>query len=123
MPNIDSIAAAVYGKLSSDETLTAAASVYKGKKRPAGAKNPALTIDVRRLSRGEGEGMWICDIVITVYVDILANRTAHHEKHAAIGQAVRSILADTTLSIDTVQALPLIEGGAGALEWDRDHDN
>jgi len=123
MPNINDIATAVYSELANNSSLIAAATVYKGKKRPSGAVSPALTVDVRRLERGEGEGMWICDIMVTVFTNILSNRMPDHDTHAELGRLIRTILSDTTLTINNAQALPLIEGGANLPEWDRDHDS
>ena len=123
MPNIDTIAAAAYGELVSDSTLAALATVYKGQKRPSSAASPALTVDVRRLDTGEGRGMWICDIVVTAYVGLLANRMADYACHGAISEAVRRVLADRTLALGNAQALPLIEGASTAPEWDRNHDS
>lgn len=122
MPGIDDINTSVYGALAGHPPLTGLCTVYKGGKRPAGAANPSATVEARRLERGQGDGIWMCDIAVTVYADMLGIEAPDHETHAAIARIVRSLLADRTIDIDGGQAMPLIEGECGSPEWDGDHE-
>lgn len=117
MPYIDAVNTAVYKILSGDIALGELCTVYKGAKRPGGAVNPSVTADTKRLMRGEGEGIWKCDIVITVYADVLANRTADHVTLDAISGRVRALLADAEPELAGAKALPIFEGESSSPEW------
>jgi hypothetical protein len=123
MPNVQAINTAVYRILSGSDELSALCMVYKGAKRPGGAINPSVTVDTKRLEPGEGEGMWIGDIVITVYADNLPNRTADHETIGEITSLVASALDDAELDLYSAKAFPLIEGGTSGIEWMGKHDS
>ena len=109
MPNIEAINAAVYKLLKNDAILTGLCSVYKGAKRPVNTSNPSVTIEAKRLKPGSGEGIWICEIVVTVYADIMANRFADHNTFETINSRVNELLANTEVELDVAKAQPLIE--------------
>lgn len=121
MPTIGEISAAARLLLTADGGLSGLAAIHRGPKRPARAKNPAITIDARRLERGEGEGIWMCDVVVTVHADLLADGAPDYGLLEDLGARVRAILADAEPVIPGAKALPLIEGGSSGGEWDPSH--
>lgn len=123
MPNINEINTAVYSLLAGDEILSGLCTIYKGKKRPSKAQNPSVTIDTKRLERGEGEGIWMCDVVVTVYTDLLANRMADHRTLTDAGIRIREVLSDRELTLENAKAHPLIEGESLSPDWEGNHEN
>lgn len=121
MPDIQAVNTAVYRILAGSDELSAQCSIFKGEKRPGGAGNPSITIDTKRLQPGEGDGMWIGDIVITVYADTLPNRTADHETMKEITSLTAALLGDADLELTGAKAFPLIEGGVSGIEWRSAH--
>jgi len=122
MPNINEINSAVYTLLANDSTLSGLCTIYKGAKRPTNSSNPAVTIAVKRLEPGDGEGMWMCDIVVNAYSDIHANGMPDHEKLSELSNCIREVLADTEIGLEGAKALPLIEGESKGPEWEGVHD-
>jgi hypothetical protein len=122
MPGIQEINTAVTRILRADETLGSLCTVYKGAKRPVRARTPALTVETRRLERGEGEGMWMCDIVITAYADMKSNGIPDDGLLDAILARACALLADAELELAAAKAHPLIEGESGGAEWQPAHD-
>ncbi len=120
MTTIDDITSEVYGALAGDDTLAGLAAVYKGGKRPAKARNPAITVEAGRLERGGGEGVWMCDVNLTIFADLLAEKSTDHATHDAILRRVREVLADCTLDLPGANAMPLIEDESGGPVWDGD---
>ncbi|MFA6472284.1 MAG: hypothetical protein WCU00_09620 [Candidatus Latescibacterota bacterium] len=123
MPKVSEINTAVYRLLEADDTLLEMSRVYKGAKRPARAKNPSVTVDVKRLEPGEGEGIWMCDVTVTVYTDNLSNGSADQEKLEDISARVKELLADSEIELEDGKALPLIEGESRGPEWSSYHEN
>jgi len=123
MPNLNTINSAVYKFLSNDNTLTGLCNVYKGAKRPINATNPSVTVDAKRLEPGEGEGIWMCDIVVTSYIDVQSNRMPDHDALENIVSRVTGILSDKEIVLNDAKALPLIEGESKGPEWQKEHDN
>ena len=122
MPSTNTITTAVYRIMSADDELTGRCTLYKGSKRPAGASNPAVTIHTRRLEPGEGAGIWMCDIVVTVHVDTLPNRMIDQETHDAISSRILTILDDTELDLPQGHAHPLIAGDMSEPSWQSRHE-
>lgn len=122
MPNINEINAAVYRLLTGDTELAAMCTVYKGPKRPSKAKNPAVTVDTRRLEPGEGEGIWMCDVTATVYVDVLADGAPDSVLLEDIVTRLHTALTDAEIGLDGAKALPLIAGENSGPEWQSAHD-
>lgn len=122
MPNINEISTAVYRFLKADAALSGMCTLYKGAKRPVRAKNPSLTVEARRLEPGEGEGIWMCDVAITAYVDMRADGAPDSERLEAIVSRVQEMLADTEIALDGAKALPLIEGENAGPEWRSAHE-
>lgn len=122
MPQTDDICTAVYAMLAADDAVTSLCTVRKGRKRPVNASSPTATVDVRRLERGEGEGIWMCDVIVTIHAGLLSNRAPDHGTHALTAAAVTNALAGKTPSIANASVLPLIEGESGGTDWDADHD-
>jgi len=123
MPNVHAINTAVYRLLADDAQLATLCTVYKGRKRPANAHNPSLTADVHRLEAGEGEGIWRCEVTVTVYADVLANRMPDHETLDTVSSRVREILRDAVPELEDAKALPLTEGESRSPDWSGTHDN
>lgn len=123
MPSLDAINTAVYKLLKGDEILGGICTVYKGTKRPGNSTNPSVTIDSKHLERGEGEGIWMCDVVITTFTDVLANRMADHDKIDTIVSRVSELLSDTEIELEGSKALPLIEGESTVPAWLNAHDD
>ena len=123
MPNINDISSATYKLLKADSTLAGLCSIYKGAKRPGNAANPCLTANVKLLEPGKGEGIWMCDIVITIYADMLANRTADQETIENILTRVNEILTDTEINLSGAKAFPLIKGESTGSEWQSAHED
>jgi len=123
MPNINEINSAVFRILNSDEDLTGICSVYKGPKRPSGVVNPSVTVNAKRLAPAGGEGVWMCDVVITIYADMLSNRMPDHETLETVTSLISGLLADTVIELDGGKALPLIEGESSEPEWEYAHDH
>lgn len=122
MPNINEITSAACRLLKADRALEAMCTVYRGGKRPARAMNPSATIDARHLERGEGEGIWMCDVVVTAYADMLADGAPDFGILEDIGKRVRSVLADAELELPGAKTLPLFEGETSPPEWQAAHD-
>ncbi len=122
MPNINEINSAVYTLLANDSTLSGLCNIYKGAKRPISASNPAVTIAVKRLEPGDGEGMWMCDIVVNAYADIHANGMPDHEKLNELSNRIREVLADKEIGLEGAKAFPLIEGESTGPEWEGVHN-
>ena len=123
MPNINEINTVVYSLLADDETLAGLCTIYKGSKRPLNVQNPSVTINIKRLVPGEGEGIWMCDVVVTTYTDVLANRMPDHEKLEELSSTISEILTDVEIEIDGGKALPLIKGESSGSEWNIGHNN
>ena len=123
MTGINAINTAVYKLLKNDETLAGLCSIYKGTKRPGNAVNPSVTVDTRHLEAGQGGGIWMCDVVVTAYVNMLANRAADHETHENIVSCVKKVLADAEIELADAKALPLIEGESTGPDWLGSHEN
>jgi len=123
MPDINEINSAVYTLLANDSTLSGLCTIYKGAKRPTSASNPAVTIAVKRLEPGDGEGMWMCDILVTAYANIHANGMPDHEKLDDLSNRICEILADVEIGLEGAKALPLIEGESTGPEWESVHDD
>ncbi len=111
MATINGINTAVFKVLNNDVNLTAVSSVYKGAKRPSNAINPSVTVDAKRLAPGGGEGIWMCDIIISIFIDTLANRMIDQEAHVTLANRIQSLLQDTELTLNSGHAHPLIGGG------------
>ena len=121
MPTIDTITSAAYSLLAADETLTGMCTAYKGERRPATAENPSLTVAAARLEPGGGDGMWLCDIVITGYAGLLGDGASDHAALEDITARVKLLLADIELVLPGAKAFPLIEGETSGPDWDRTH--
>jgi len=122
MTGINDINTAVYKILKGSEELTALCRICKGEKRPSRWANPVLTVSAKRLEPGQGAGIKMCDIAITVHADLKSNRVPDYDIHSGIERAVRSMLSDREIEIDGVKALPLIEGESGEPKWDGIHE-
>lgn len=122
MPTTNTITSAVYRLLAADTELAAACTVYKGAKRPADAGSPAITVQVKRLEPGEGIGIWMCDIVITIHVATLTNRMTDQDTHDTLCRRIQAVLDDVELDLTTGHAHPLIAGTVGDPEWRSRHD-
>jgi hypothetical protein len=122
MPTIQDITTAVYRLLNADATLAGLCTLYKGAKRPVRASNPSLTVETRRLERGEGEGIWMCDVVVTAFANILANGSPDVETLDALMARTGELLSDAELELADAKALPLIEGDCGGTSWESAHD-
>lgn len=123
MPNINEINTAVYKLLKADDTLTGSSTVYKGEKRPSQSNNPSVTVDCKNLERGNGEGIWMCDVEVTVYADTLANSQPDHMEFESITSRIREILTDAAIELSGAKALPLVEKTAVSPSWNMQHDN
>ena len=121
MPTINGINTAVFKVLNNDVNLTAVSSVYKGAKRPSNAINPSVTVDAKRLAPGGGEGIWMCDVVVTAYADMLSNRMPDHETLDNMTAFISEALTDKVIELDNGKALPLIEGESAESDWDNIH--
>ncbi len=117
MPDIQAVNTAVYRILAGSDDLSARCAIFKGAKRPGNAANPSITIDTKQLQPGEGDGLWIGDIVVTVYADTLPNRTADHETMSEITSLTASLLGDAELELSGAKAFPLIKGGVSGIKW------
>ena len=122
MPNIQDINTAVYRILKADAELAGLCTVYKGAKRPVRSSNPSLTVDIRRLEPSEGEGIWMCDVAVTVYADILSNGTPNVETLDAVMSRAAVLLADAELELEGAKALPLIDGENAGTVWQPAHN-
>ncbi len=122
MPNTNTITTAVYRKLAADEQLGGLCTIFKGMKRPVNAPSPAVTVQTRRLEPGEGEGIWMCDVIVTVFVETLANRMIDQETHDLIAGRIQAVLEDAELELDQGHPHPLITGGMSEPEWRGSHD-
>ena len=122
MPNINPINIAVYQLLTADTTLDGLCSIYKGGKRPSQAENPSVTVEAKRLEPGNGEGMWMCDIVVTAYAANLSNGMPDHEMLENIASCIYGILEDGEITLENSQALPLIRGDICGPSWNTNHD-
>lgn len=122
MPNINEISTAVYRFLKTDAALAEMGTLYKGAKRPVKARNPSLTVEARRLEPGQGEGIWMCDVAVTVYVDVLADGAPDSGLLESIVTRVHGTLADTEIELEGAKAMPLIEGENTGPEWQSAHE-
>ena len=123
MPNVNEINSAVYSLLAGDETLSGLCTIYKGSKRPSKMQIPAVTLDTKSLSPGEGEGIWMCDVVVTAYANIMANRMPDHEKLEELSSTISDVLTDAEIKLNGAKALPLIKQKNTGPEWERGHDS
>ncbi len=108
MPNINDITTSVYKLLKADETLDGLCTVYKGSKRPNCASNPSVTVETKRLEPGEGEGLWMCDVVTTTFANNQANGMPDHERLDAIVSGLYLVMEDAEISLENARALPLM---------------
>jgi hypothetical protein len=122
MPNTTTITAAVYTILAADANLTSRCTIIRGERRPSSSSNPTVTIHVKRLERGEGEGIWMCDVIVTVYANTLSTRMIDQETHDIIAFRISTLLDDTELDLTAGHAHPLIAGGISDPEWSPRHD-
>ena len=122
LPNINDITTAVYKLLKADETLGGLCTLYKGSKRPNRATNPSVTVETKRLEPGEGEGLWMCDVVTTAFTDNQANGMPDHECLDAIVSGLYLVLEDAEISLENARALPLIRGDIGGPSWNNTHE-
>ena len=123
MPNINELNTAVYKLLKADDTLTGSCTAYKGEKRPSQSHNPSVTVDCKHLERGNGEGIWMCDVAVTVYADTLANSQPDHMELESITSRIREILTDAAIELSGAKALPLVGKTAESPSWNMQHDN
>lgn len=123
MPRANAINTEIYKILKNDQILSGLCSVYKGSKRPGNVTNPSVTVDINRLEKGQGEGIWMCNVVLTAYADVLGNRTADQGMLENIVSQVREILLDREIELEGAKALPLIEGESTSTEWLSNHEN
>lgn len=121
MPVINEIESAVYRLLKEDTVLGGLCAVYKGAKRPVRASNPCLTAEIKRLAPGSGEGIRMCDIVLTAYADVTANLMSSGDTLGVIAEAVHNALDGKTPEIAGAKVMPLIEGGTDS-GWDPEHE-
>lgn len=121
MPNINDINTEVYKLLKADVTLGGLCTVYKGGRRPSQAPNPSVTVEAKRLESGEGEGIWMCDVVTKAYVDMLANGMPDHETLGNIVSRLDQTLTDAEITISNAKALPLIKGDVSGPDWTNTH--
>ena len=122
MSTIQAIDTAVYTLLKNDSTLDGLAAIYKGTKRPSGAENPTVTVGSAGIKPGDGEGIRICEIVVTAYADILSNRMADNSAHETIMSRITGLLAYTEIVLANAKCLPLRENGNTGIEWKSIHD-
>lgn len=122
MPNTTTITSAVYAILAADADLTSRSTIIRGERRPSSSSNPTVTIHAKRLERGEGEGIWMCDVIVTAFVDTLATRMIDQETHDIIASRISTLLDDTELDLAAGHAHPLIAGGISDPEWSPRHD-
>jgi hypothetical protein len=122
MPNINDITTAAYRLLHADAVLGGMCSVYRGAKRPSRAKNPIMTVETRHLAPNEGEGMWMCNVVVTAYVKLLADGEPDYVRLEDIDTQVNEILVDVVLELNGAQAFPIFPGGTSGPEWDPAHE-
>ena len=122
MPNIQDITTAAYRLLAADGELAGLCTVYKGKKRPANAVGPALTVEAGKLEPGPGEGVWTGTVTVTAYAPVLSNRMPDFETLDGIAGRARGVLGDAEIDIENGKALPLIDGGGTSADWDETHD-
>ncbi len=123
MPRANAINTEIYKILKNDQILSGLCSVYKGSKRPGNVTNPSVTVDINRLEKGQGEGIWMCNVVLTAYADVLGNRTADQGMLENIVSQIREILLDREIELEGAKALPLIEGESTSTEWLSNHEN
>jgi len=123
MPNINEINTAVYKLLKADDTLTGSCTVYKGEKRPSQSHNPSVTVECKHLERGNGEGIWMCNVEVAVYADILANSQPDHTELESITSRIREILTDALIELSGAKALPLVEKTSVSPSWNMQHDD
>ena len=123
MSNIQDIDTAVYMLLKNDTTLDGLSTVYKGTKRPSGAANPTVTVGSTGIKPGDGEGIRICEIVVTTFTDIMANRMADNPAHVNIMSRINELLADTEITLEDAKAHPLQEKGKTGIEWKSVHNS
>ncbi len=121
MPAIRDITTAIYRVLAADDALAAMCRIYKGAKRPVRAANPSLTVAAQRLARGEGEGIWMCDITVAAYADTLPIGIPDTWTLDTIMERVNALLADAEIELDGAKAMPLIEGDATGPLWEQSH--
>ncbi len=122
MPNINEISTAVYRLVKADVALAGMAALYKGAKRPVRAKNPSVTVEARHLEPGEGEGIWMCNVVVAVYVSVLADGAPESGCLESIVSRVNEVLANAEIELEGAKAMPLIEGESAGPEWHSAHE-
>ncbi|MFC1538726.1 hypothetical protein ACFL6H_04820 [Candidatus Latescibacterota bacterium] len=123
MADIQTIDTALYKLLKNDTALNELCTVYKGTKRPSDATNPSVTAGTKGIKPRDGGGIRICEIVVIIYADIMANRTADNTTHNAIMSRISELLADTEIDLENAKALPLREKENTGIEWKSIHDN
>ncbi len=123
MPNINEINTVVYKLLEADTALTGISTVFKGEKRSSLSNNPSVTVDCKNLERGNGEGIWMCDVEVNVYADTLANSQPDHMELESITSRIRVILTDTVIELSGAKALPLVGKTTVSPSWNIQHDN
>ena len=121
MPKIYDILTAVYKLLREDEELSVLCTIYKGGKRPSHKVNPSATVEVKHLERGEGEGIWMCDIYVTVFTDSVSNGQPDHLRISDIVSRIDTILTDYELELSGAKTLPLIAGEGSGPVWNSHH--
>lgn len=122
MPNINQISTAVYRLLKADTAFAGMCRLYKGTRRPARVKNPSVTVEARGLEPGEGEGIWMCDVAVTAYVDVRADGAPDNECLESIVSRIHEVLADTEIELEGAKTMPLIEGENNGPEWQSAHE-
>jgi hypothetical protein len=122
MPNTTIITSAVYAVLAANAELASHCTIYRGERRPSASSNPSVTIHAKRLERSEGDGIWMCDVIVTVYADTLPNRMIDQNTHDVIASRISTLLDDAELDLAAGHAHPLIAGGVSDPEWSSRHD-
>jgi len=121
VPNINQITAAAYRLLNADAALTGMCRVRRGAKRPVRSKNPAVTVEIRNFEPGAGEGVWMCDVAVTAYADLLGDGAPDYDMLDGIMERVGEVLSDAELKLTGAKAHPLIEGNISAPDWRPEH--
>ncbi len=123
MLTITDITTAVYRLLAAEPELAAACTVYRGRRRPTGAANPALTVEADRLAPGAGRGMWTCEIAVAAYADALANGMPDRTVLDTLTARARAVLenAEPALATDA-RVMPVSWSGTRAPAWSAEHE-
>ncbi len=121
MVSINEITAAAYRLLKADAALGGMCMIYRGAKRPVSARSPAVTVDACHLERGEGEGMWICSVVVTAYVRVLPDGEPDYGRMEDIDARIYTILCDADLQLTGAKTITIFYGGTSGITWDPVH--